>query len=212
VEEKAAGREGLAAPATIIGQTRRPGDFMADDPVWREIGLREAVLAGDALAWRAWYDESVGRLETYVRWRCGGLDDLAEDVLQEVWLTAVRRIGDFDPRRGRFLAWLHGVAAHIIANQLRRRRAARLCPLEAEPAAAAGPSPAEEREHGERVARALATLTPRQEEALRAKYLDGMTVAEMAAAWGETPKAIESLLSRARQAFREAFGEPERTP
>ena len=40
---------------------------------------------------------------------------------------------------------------------------------------------------------------------LRAKYLDGRSMAEIAAAWGETPKAVESLLTRARQAFREAY-------
>ncbi len=40
---------------------------------------------------------------------------------------------------------------------------------------------------------------------LRAKYLDGLSVAEIAAARGETTKAIESLLSRARQAFRKAY-------
>jgi DNA-directed RNA polymerase specialized sigma24 family protein len=30
-------------------------------------------------------------------------------------------------------------------------------------------------------------------------------VAEIAAEWSESPKSIESLLSRARQAFREKF-------
>jgi DNA-directed RNA polymerase specialized sigma24 family protein len=40
---------------------------------------------------------------------------------------------------------------------------------------------------------------------LRAKYLDRRTVDEIAADQGLTPKAAESLLGRARQAFREAF-------
>jgi len=40
---------------------------------------------------------------------------------------------------------------------------------------------------------------------LRAKYLDGLSMAEIAAIWNESPKAIESLLSRARQAFREFY-------
>ena len=39
------------------------------------------------------------------------------------------------------------------------------------------------------------------------KYLDRRSVAEMAAESGETEKAIESLLSRARAAFREAYGD-----
>ena len=40
-----------------------------------------------------------------------------------------------------------------------------------------------------------------------AKYLDRMSVQAMAAAWNETPKAIESLLSRAREAFRTAYAD-----
>ena len=39
------------------------------------------------------------------------------------------------------------------------------------------------------------------------KYLDRMSVAEIAVACGETEKATESLLTRARAAFREAYGD-----
>jgi RNA polymerase sigma-70 factor (ECF subfamily) len=48
-------------------------------------------------------------------------------------------------------------------------------------------------------------LDPRHEQVLRAKYLEQMSVRVIADAWRETPKAIESLLTRARQAFREAY-------
>lgn len=61
----------------------------------------------------------------------------------------------------------------------------------------------------ERVAAALAELPDHYERALRAKYLDGETVAEIAALTGAGEKAVESQLTRARQAFREAY---ERTP
>jgi DNA-directed RNA polymerase specialized sigma24 family protein len=40
---------------------------------------------------------------------------------------------------------------------------------------------------------------------LQAKYLDGRSVADIAAEWGESLKAVESLLTRARQAFRELY-------
>jgi RNA polymerase sigma-70 factor (ECF subfamily) len=56
-----------------------------------------------------------------------------------------------------------------------------------------------------RVARTLAALAPRYEQALRAKYLDRMSIQAIADTWGETPKAVESLLTRARQAFREVY-------
>ena len=51
----------------------------------------------------------------------------------------------------------------------------------------------------------LASLSERHEAVLRAKYLEQHSVADIAAEWDETPKAVESLLSRARAAFREAY-------
>jgi DNA-directed RNA polymerase specialized sigma24 family protein len=44
---------------------------------------------------------------------------------------------------------------------------------------------------------------------LRAKYVDQKSVAEIAREQGENSKAIESLLTRARCAFRDAFGPEE---
>jgi RNA polymerase sigma-70 factor (ECF subfamily) len=60
-------------------------------------------------------------------------------------------------------------------------------------------------EKAERVAVALAALPEHYEALLRAKYLDQMTVAQIADMRGESGKAVESLLTRARQAFREAY-------
>ena len=76
------------------------------DRVWRERGLRDAVAGGDAAAWAEWYAVEYAPLEGYVRWRCGGPGDLADDVLQETWLTAVRGIRRFDPTAGPFHGWL----------------------------------------------------------------------------------------------------------
>ena len=53
--------------------------------------------------------------------------------------------------------------------------------------------------------RALAELPEHYEGVLRAKYLDRLTVEAIANARGDTLKAVESLLARARQAFREAY-------
>ena len=171
--------------------------------VWRERAIRDAVLGGDAAAWRAWYDEHFARLAAYVNWRCGGLADLADDVLQETWLVAVRRLRSFDPARGPFAAWLGGIAANAVRNALRSRQRyrRRVHPLHA----AAEPAVPTPTENAERVAAALAAINPLYEVVLRAKYLDRQNVDEMAASLGETSKAIESRLTRARQAFREVY-------
>jgi RNA polymerase sigma-70 factor (ECF subfamily) len=171
------------------------------DRVWRERGLLDAVLAGDERAWRAWYGESFPGLYAYALWRCGGLRQHADEVVQETWLAAVRRLRSFDPARGSFAGWLRAIAANVLRNHFRRerRRAA------ARPEAQTTAPEEERRERAERVAAALAALPGRYEAVLRAKYLEGQAVAAIAAATGDTPKAVESLLSRARQAFRDAY-------
>ena len=49
-------------------------------------------------------------------------------------------------------------------------------------------------------------LPPRYGDALEWKYIHGLTVKEIAALLEVGPKAAESLLTRARQAFRDGFG------
>ena len=178
------------------------------DRVQRERLLRNAVLAGDQGAWQSWYDESYEPLYAYVHWRSGGLEDLAEEVVQETWLVAVRRVRRFDPGQGSFLAWLRGIAANVLRSRLRGRlvEGRRGESLQGELSSDV-PVDAEliRRERAERIAATLADLPEHYETVLRAKYLDGATVAQVAKASGQTPKAVESLLTRARQAFRERY-------
>jgi RNA polymerase sigma-70 factor (ECF subfamily) len=170
--------------------------------VWRERGLREAVLAGDELAWRRWYDESCEPLHTYLLWRCGGLRDHADELTQEVWLLAVRKLPSFDPVKGSFMSWLRCLGAGLARNHFRRERRRRGVPLSE---VAVNDRESESRERAELVARALAELPEHYESVLRAKYLDGLSVSDIAAERGESIKAIESLLTRAREAFRSAY-------
>jgi RNA polymerase sigma-70 factor (ECF subfamily) len=176
--------------------------MMEDGRVDRERLLRRAVLSGDESAWHALYESACDGLYAYVLWRCGGLRDRADEVAQETWLHAVRRIADFDPGRAPFLAWLRGIAANLLRNRSRRDGRRRDFPLTDDLA-----SPDAGRSEAARVSAALAELPARYEAVLRAKYLDCLSVADIAGECGETPKAVESLLSRARQAFRDAFRE-----
>ena len=127
---------------------------------------------------------------------------------------ALRRARRFDPDAGPFAAWLRGIAANLLRNRFRRdRRQDALAPAVCDRLASRAPEPADSealrRERAERVARALAELSERYEAVLRAKYLEGRAVADIAAEWNETPKAVESVLTRARDAFRAAYGQPE---
>jgi RNA polymerase sigma-70 factor (ECF subfamily) len=176
--------------------------MLASERVRREQKLVRAVLAGDESAWRALYDGAYAGLWNYVVWRCAGLADVADEVTQETWLVAVRRIGAFDPVRASFLTWLRGIAAKVLQHHFRAK--ARHDPQSLSGNEAA-PDHETLREQAELIARALAELPERYEAALRAKYLDLMSVEEIAKEWNETPKAIESLLTRSRECFRATY-------
>lgn len=168
--------------------------------------IRDAVLAGGSDAWRVWFDAHYAPLARYARWRCGGLSDLADDVIQEAWLTAVRRVRAFDPAKGTFFDWLCGITSNAARSAIRARcrRTTRVRALQPADDRAA-PDEGDSVEKAERVALALAELPERYEAALRAKYLDQLSVLEIAASWNESTKAVESLLARARAAFREVY-------
>jgi RNA polymerase sigma-70 factor (ECF subfamily) len=120
-------------------------------------------------------------------------------------VTAVRRIRRFDPARAGFDHWLRGIAVNVLRNHRRKRgrerrergEAARVEAVDAEPARL---------ELGETIALTMVSLPERAQAVLRAKYEEGLSVAEIAERWGNSRKAIESLLARARRAFRETFG------
>jgi RNA polymerase sigma-70 factor (ECF subfamily) len=186
--------------------------MISQERVQREAVLRQAVLAGDETAWRAWCLDSFDELDRFVIWRCGGRRDLADDVVQETWLTAVRRIRRFDPTRASFLTWLRGIAANVRRNQARRERRIAGERFSNNGDVALHPAEAEtQQDRAEAIAKVLDALSERQEAVLRAKYFDGLQVDEIAQSWNETSKAIESLLSRARAAFREKFERLTRT-
>ena len=154
------------------------------------------------------YDDTFDALYSYILWRCGGQHDQADEVAQETWLTAVRKVRRFDPNKGTFSAWLCGLARNALRHQLRLRHRLRNREQAAKiinTTKARRSQPPED----DRIAVALDVLSQRHEAVLRTKYLDGLRVEEIAARWNETPKTVESLLSRACQTFRELFEKQE---
>jgi RNA polymerase sigma-70 factor (ECF subfamily) len=192
----------------IEANTRRTGAAMEDQKrIWHEQGLRDAVLGGDEAAWRTLYEQCFDALYAYVYHRAGGNRTRTEDVVQECWLVAVRGMRRFDPARGSFEGWLRGVADNVLRNHRRRWKKHAADPgrsgeLESTPDTAASNSDAD---LAEQIALAMTALPDRYQRALHAKYREQLAVAEIAERWDETPKAIESLLSRAREAFRREY-------
>jgi RNA polymerase sigma-70 factor, ECF subfamily len=170
----------------------------ATEQVWQVAAAR-----GDAVAWELLFESAYEQVAQYILWRAARQQHLADEVQQETWLVAARKVANFDATRGSFFHWVCGIAANVMRNQLRSeaRRHKRYAPLQGGEAK----EEAEENQDAERVALALSQLPEHYEVALRAKYVEHLTVFELAQQLGQTPKAVESLLTRARQAFREMY-------
>jgi RNA polymerase sigma-70 factor (ECF subfamily) len=174
------------------------------DPPPDERILRDAVLAGDDAAWRILWDRYFDAVHAFVHWRARTTPERTEEIVQECWMIAVRSIRKFDPARSTFGTWLRGIAQNVLRNEGRRRgreiHAGGDVDLIADPGS--GPAAAGVADD---VQATLGRLPDDYRAVLTSKYCDGLAVVEIAATSGRTPKAVESLLTRAREAFRRAW-------
>jgi RNA polymerase sigma-70 factor (ECF subfamily) len=192
--------------------------------------LLERAQAGDGEAFKELTDPYRRELQLHCYRIVGSVQD-AEDVLQEVLLSAWRSIGSFDGRSLR--AWLYRIATNRSLNhvrdQARRPRPAASQDLEktaGNPSRAedpfwlepypdllvdqATPGPEARYEARESIAlsfvSALQRLASQQRAVLVLRDVLGFSAAEAADMLGTTPASVNSALSRARASFQPGGG------
>jgi RNA polymerase sigma-70 factor (ECF subfamily) len=152
------------------------------------------------------YDRALPEVYGYLLARCGQRA-LAEDLTAETFLAAVHA-GDGPISVG----WLIGTARHKLVDHWRRlereERGLRL--LDGGRPDTEDPWDAEL--DALRAREVLDRLGPAHRAALVLRYLDDLTVPQVAEALGRTLHATEALLVRARSAFRRAYESTEQQP
>jgi RNA polymerase sigma-70 factor (ECF subfamily) len=142
----------------------------------------------------------------------------AQDICQETLLRALRYLATYRGEAALY-SWVCQIAANQLSDfwQRRRRDGARVVFAEDDPSvlavlatlqAAESDSPESHRYNTEipRLVQAtLDNLPARFADALEWKYLDGLSVADISFRLGVSTAAAQSVLQRARAAFREAF-------
>ena len=132
--------------------------------------------------------------------RICGERSVAEDVLQEVYLTIWRRAGAYEPARGDARGWLAAIARNRAID--RRRAMGRVVLVGAdnlpEPP---DPSPLASDmllvdEEGRRLHGCLNGLTAEQRDAIRTAFFDGVTYAELADRRGVPQGTVKSWIRR----------------
>jgi RNA polymerase sigma-70 factor (ECF subfamily) len=174
------------------------------------------LVRGDERAFEEFFENYFPRLYRFALSRLDHDADAAEEVVQATLATAVAKIATYRGEAALF-TWLCTFCRHEISAYVdRRRRRVPETPLvedapetraalESLGRAVDGPDEnLRRRELAALVTSALDALPARYAAVLELKYLQDLTVDEIALRLTTTPKAVESVLSRARDAFRDA--------
>ena len=160
--------------------------------------LAEALLdGGSEAAFRELYRRHTPRLFQFVLRVLGGAEHDAEDVVQETWIRATQRLGEFRWEAA-FATWLTGIGLNVARTLLRRGGRWESWTEAPEPWT---PPPLD----GERIdlERALALLPPGYRLVVLLHDVEGYTHEEIAERLGVVPGTSKSQLSHARRALRQ---------
>jgi RNA polymerase sigma-70 factor (ECF subfamily) len=180
-----------------------------------ENALAGKLVVGDEGAWCTFCEEYSADLLAFVQYVFGCSRVWSEEIVQMAFVRCVRSISTYDPARGRLFPWLKAVARNEARSLLRDRQSGRAellfstIPQHVFESLAGAidqtPLPDELLESTETqmlIRECLTELNTRYRQALVRKYVDGWKVAAIAADFNVSEKAAESLLSRAREAFK----------
>ncbi len=203
-------------PLTVYGHSFRP-ELVTATQLQQDRALARRVSSGNSAAFEEFFREYFPRLYRFTLSRVGDDTDLAEEVVQRTMCLVLRKMRGY---RGEALlfTWLCQICRNELAAVYRRRFAVsrREVPLEDNPAIQAAleslsvdlESP-EKIRHGDEVARfvrvTLEYLPSKYASALEMKYIRGCSVDEIGKELNISSKAAESVLTRARIAFKECF-------
>ena len=180
--------------------------------------LVRAMSNGDEAAFDRFFRDYAPRVFRFVLPRLGGSVPDSEEVCQEVLSRAMRQIAGWRGEAS-LLTWLFQIARNEVTDHWRRkaRRDSVEVLAEDDPSIAAalesiegdvthGPEQQNTRAELLRLVQvALDRLPANYGNALEWKYIDGLSVMEIGERLTLNPIATQSLLARARTAFRDAF-------
>ncbi len=172
----------------------------------RELVIR--LRAGDEGAFETFADHYIAGLYRFALRRLDRDRELTREIVQSTVCKVIEKLDTYRSDAPLF-TWMCAICRNEIAAHFRRagRR-----PKEVELLEDVAQEPARGSDATELVHAALDRLPPTYARAMELKYLDGLEVADVAQRLAVTYKAAESLLSRARRAFREAYEDLDAPP
>jgi RNA polymerase sigma-70 factor, ECF subfamily len=135
--------------------------------------------------------------------RFDGLQNEAEDLVEEAFLRVYLRAHQYDPEAAPFKTWFFSILKNLCRNAARRNRSHSFVEFpEDAPAIDDQDRALARKEWVATLVTAIAKLPPNQREALLLRC-EGSSYAEIAAALGVSVKSVDSLLARAKRTLRQ---------
>lgn len=181
-----------------------------------ERGLIARLLRKDRKAAAEFISRYSDSVYGFVRSRLAPRFDLVDDLVQEIFLSAWESIHQFQGA-GSVQGWLLGIARHKVEDHYRALLRVPEATPEVELESLAGvmmpdfDGVLDQAQLQAKTWRVMASLQEQYRMALVWRYWDKISAREMAARLGKTEKAVERLLARARQQFRERWGDAEKS-
>lgn len=168
-------------------------------PDKQELLAIQCAREGDQQAWAILFEMHFDAVHSFSTQLAKGHVNMAEDVTQETFMIAARRITHFQADQGSFRSWLVGIARNrhlklVSSGTRRRQREDRYAQDKPDTCLSAETDMLF-------VTEVLARMTVEDRSLLEAKYLDAKTVKEIAQAYQISEHAAESRLWRARERF-----------
>ena len=190
------------------------GDIGAQNLPTSDAQLLRQMKMGNADAWQELYQRYAPSAWRFA-WQLVGDRQAAEDIVSESLLALCRQAVDLDPETIKLFGWLRGVIRHKAMDHHRSQgrtsavmghRASMQEQMEIEKQSTNRPSARMEQvEQSCDVLAVLDDLDETKRQCIELKYVEELSVREMAARLDLTEKAVESILYRARLEFRERF-------
>ena len=177
--------------------------------------LQRGMAAGRDEAFRQFFDRYFPRVYRFCSRRLD--EDAAEEVTQTVMINAVRNIATYRGEASLF-TWLCQIARHEVSAHYRRQQRRRdvvliddneavraeLESLSADPDLT--PQGMADRRQAQEVVQLILDHLPGDYgRILEWKYMEGYSIDEIAGRLATTPVAVQSMLARARGAFRQQY-------
>ncbi|MDP9265450.1 MAG: RNA polymerase sigma factor [Chloroflexota bacterium] len=187
-----------------VNSSRPVADRRADE---EEADLARRAALGDRRAFAALYDRHLNAVYRYAFYRLR-TDEEADDLTSEVFHRALVAMPKYEPRRP-FLAFLYGIARHVVADRLRAAKPhASFADAIAHPSDVPGLEDIAARlDDARRLRAAIGRLTPLQQEVVILRFLEERSSKEVAAFTGKPESTIRGIQMRALAALRELLDE-----